>query len=135
MKTLIVLLSLLSYTYSIELDKDNNSNNLRYNLRIDDPEVDSCLDYNETINIKNATEEICTSHVFEDDNYRCCFISYNVGKDYSNQLCKIIAFNKKSIDDVKYSFRHAKKLKILCNEYLINIIYFILCLFLLILLI
>ena len=62
MKTLIFLLLLLCFIYSFELYKDINSNNLRYNLRIDEDEVNYCLENNETIDSKEATEETCTSH-------------------------------------------------------------------------
>ena len=132
MNTFIFVISLFTFTFSIILDEENNSNSFRNNLEISDPEVDACLDYNETINLDNATEEICTSHIFKDDNYRCCFITYTVGNDYSNTFCKIIAFNTKSISDVKKSFSHAGHLKILCNGNLIRINYFILFLFLII---
>ena len=134
MKTLIFLITLLNFTFSIALYEDNNSNTIRYNLEISDPEVISCLNYNETIDSTEAAEETCNSHIFQDDNYRCCYITYTVGNDYSNQFCKIIAFNVKSINDVKKSFSHAGHLKILCNEFFIKINYFILFLFLLIIL-
>ena len=81
-----------------------------------DPEIDSCLIHNETIDVAlyNNSEDTCTQHILGDINYRCCYISYRVGKDYTNQFCKIIAFNANAINDVKKSFSHAKDVNILC---------------------
>ncbi len=50
-------------------------------------------------------------HVLPIFNYRCCYISYTISNDYSNQFCKIIAFNKNSIGDEKSSFKHFGNLK------------------------
>ena len=47
-----------------------------------DPEIDSCLIHNETIDVAlyNNSEDTCTQHILGDINYRCCYISYRVEK-------------------------------------------------------
>lgn len=61
------------------------------------------------------TKQDCQQYTLKDPDYKCCFVSFSLGT-YSNALCLRIAYTTKSIGDVKYAFRHAKNVTILCNE-------------------
>ena len=141
MKKNIIFLSLfiqiiISKGYNLNHRENNENNNFRHldYFNESDPELTSCLVHNETIDssLYEVEEQTCNQHILGDENYRCCYISHRVGKDYSNQFCQVIAYTANAIGDVKSSYSHSQDLKILCDGFflkfnfiLFSFIYFI----------
>lgn len=59
-------------------------------------------------------EKDCNQYVLEDPDYRCCYITFNIGT-YSNAICQRVAYTASAIGDMKYAFRHASHVSILCE--------------------
>ena len=62
------------------------------------------------------TKKDCQQYTLKDPDYKCWFVSFSVGTTYNNAICLRVAYTASSIGDVKYAFRHAKNVTILCNE-------------------
>lgn len=53
----------------------------------------------------------CQQYELEDPDYKCCFISFSIGS-YNDSICQRIAYTAAAIGDMKFAFRHAKKVTI-----------------------
>ena len=62
----------------------------------------------------------CNQFVLEDPDYRCCFITFQIGT-YKNAICQRIAYTASSIGDMKYAFRHASHVSILCEGVVLKV--------------
>lgn len=62
----------------------------------------------------------CNQFVLEDPDYRCCFITFQIGT-YKNAICQRIAYTASSIGDMKYAFRHASRVSILCEGVVLKV--------------
>ena len=77
-------------------------------------------------------EKDCNQFVLEDPDYRCCYITFEIGT-YKNAICQRIAYTESSIGDMKYAFRQASHVSILCEGIVLKVkyIYLLLLIFLL----
>ena len=71
------------------------------------------------------TKNDCQQYELEDPDYKCCFISFSIG-NYNNSIYQRVAYTAAAIGDMKFAFRHAKKVSILCDGFNIEIKYMLL---------
>ena len=79
---------------------------------------DGCLAYYDQ-GATNVSD--CTQWILDDPNFICCLVNYTIGKDYSNSFCMPVANTSSFISDIKYSFRNADDIEILCQSSINNI--------------